>query len=109
MSTLRLDPRALAAAALALFMAGAYVGVMRGESDRPVLWFLALLLLGAAAAVYGARSGASRRHGVLLFAGLDLLGLGVLAIFTIGAPILAAGLLCLSAAGSRKGSASAAV
>lgn len=100
MTGARLDRRALAAAALALVMAAAYVSAMRQQSDRPVAWFLALLLLGAAGASYGARVDSLHHRSALLSAGGLLATLGVLAIFTIGAPVLAAGLLCLSAAGS---------
>ena len=98
----RLDPFAAVAAVLALGMAGVYLWVMRLESDRPVAWFLAALLLGAGAAGYGASTGSPHRGAALILAGVVLAAMGVLAIFSIGLPVLAAGALCLFSAAIRK-------
>lgn len=102
MTGARLDHRALAAAALALVMAAAYATAMRQQSERPVAWFLGLLLLGAGGAAYGARRESQHGRAALLSAGALLVALGVLAIFTMGAPVVVAGLLCLSSAGTTK-------
>lgn len=98
----RLDPFAVAAAVLALGMAVVYLWLMHLESDRPVAWFLAALLLGAGAAGYGASTGSPHRGAALILAGVVLAVLGVLAMFSIGLPVLAAGALCLFSAALRK-------
>jgi len=94
----RLDPFAVTGSVLALGMAVVYLWLMQLESDRPVAWFLAALLLGAGAAGYGAVRASPHRDAALILAGVVLTTLGVLAIFSIGLPILAAGALCLSSA-----------
>lgn len=102
MTAARLDRRALAAATLALVMAAAYVATMRQQSDRPVAWYLTLLLVGVGGAAYGARRESQHGRAALLSAGTLLVMLGVLAIFTMGATVVVAGLLCLSSAGTTK-------
>ena len=94
----RVDPIAVAAAVLALGTAVAYVGVMREQSDQPVVWFLGALILGATAAGYGSREGAHHRRAVLLLAGVVLVAVGALAILSVGFPVLVAGALCLGSA-----------
>jgi len=99
----RLDALALTAAALALAVLLGYLAIMRQESDVPAAWFVAALVLGAALAVYGANIGAHHRRTALLLAGLMLAVVGVLAIPSIGFPILVAGVLCLVAAARSSG------
>lgn len=94
----RLDGLALTAAVLALAMLLGYLEIMRRESDVPAPWFVAALILGSALAGYGANVGAHHRGSALLLAGLLLAVVGVLAVPTIGLPILVAGVLCLVAA-----------
>ncbi len=89
---------AVAASMLALVMLFVYLMVIRQQDGQPAVWAVAILVLGAAAAGYGAVARAPYRRGVLLFAGGALAVLGVLAILTIGLPILVAGALCLVAA-----------
>lgn len=103
----RLDHVAVMATALALVMAIAYLWIMSQETDQPVAWFLVALILGAVAAGYGTNPGAPHRGAALLLAGLVLAATGVLAILSIGFPILVAGTLCLFAAArsARHGSA----
>jgi len=98
MSRVRLDLVALVGAVLALVMVVGYLAIMRQESDRPVAWFLAALILGAAAAGYGTITAAPYRGAALLLAGVVLAAVGVLAILSIGFPILLAGALCLVSA-----------
>lgn len=98
MSRPRLDTDAAVAAALVLVMMVVYLWRMRQESDEPVAWFLAALVLGAAAAGYGAYTDSPRRGAALLLAGFVLAAVGMLAILSIGLPILVAGALCLRAA-----------
>ena len=109
MRRLPLDPVAVVAAALALVMAVVYLAIMRGESDDPVLWFLAMLILGAVGAGYGATRAAPHRTAALVGAGVLLTAAGVLGILSIGLPILVAGVLSLiaAAASTRQGTAAA--
>jgi hypothetical protein len=92
------DVVAALAAVLALVMAVSYVSIMAEQGDRPAAWFLAALVMGATAAAYGAYRGAPHRRVVLLAAALELSAAGVLAILSVGLPILLAGMLCLVAA-----------
>ncbi|HSS67836.1 MAG TPA: hypothetical protein VLK34_04750 [Nocardioidaceae bacterium] len=92
-----LDLFALLAAAVAVTMAIVYVQVMRGQDDEPLAWVLIVLGASAVLAAYGARMSAPHRQVVLIAAGVVLLLLGVLAIFSIGLPILVAGVLALVA------------
>jgi hypothetical protein len=93
----RVDLLAGLAAVLALLMVVTYVSAMAQQGDRPATWFLAALVMGATAAGYGAHPGAPHRRVVLLAAALELSAAGVLAIVSIGLPILLAGMLCLLA------------
>jgi drug/metabolite transporter (DMT)-like permease len=101
----RVDPVAVAAAVLALVMAVVYVVVIHDQDESAgviVALVLTGLLVGAAAAAYGARKASPHRAGVLMTAGFLLGVLGLLALLTIGLPIIVAGGLCLIAA-SRAG------
>ena len=104
----RLDVLALTAAVLALAVLVGYLAIMRQESDEPAAWFVAALVLGPALAVYGARARSRHRRAALLLAGLVLTGVGLLAILSIGLPVVVAGVLCLVAA-ARSAQARAAV
>ena len=78
------------------------------QANRPVLWVLALLLGGTGLASYGARTHSRYPRTALLLAALVLLVMAGLAIFpydavySIGVPLFASGLLCLVAAARRK-------
>lgn len=98
MSRARIDLFAVTGSALALAMLGVYVALMRQQHDQPAAWVLAAFVVGASAAAYGAFAMVPYRRSSLLVAGLVLAMLGMLAILTIGLPILAAGVLCLVAA-----------
>jgi hypothetical protein len=89
---------ARSAALLALVMAGVYVAIMREQGDPPVVWFLGALLLGALGAGYGSVPAARHRTGALVLAGLVLALAGLLALLTIGFPVLVAAALCVAAA-----------
>ena len=100
MSRHRFDLVSLAAsvaAAITLFMVVVYLAIMRQEGDSPAAWFLAALVLGVVAAGYGANPASPYRGSALMLAGLVLAAAGMLAIFSIGLPILLAGALCLLA------------
>ena len=98
----RLDVIAVAASVLAVAMFVAYLSVIRQQGGDPAAWAVAALVAGAAGAAYGAVVTAPHRRAALILAGFTLTALGVLAILTIGLPILAAGALCLVAAARQK-------
>src|SRR3954451_21859957 len=93
----RPDWRALVGGALAAAMLCVYVGVMREQGDRPLLWFTAGLALGVVLAWYGAFRAAPGRRAALLAAAVLLGGLGVIGLLTIGFPIVIGAVLCLIA------------
>jgi hypothetical protein len=93
----RPDPFALVAALLACAMLVVYLVVIRQQDGHPAGWAVAVLILGAVAAAYGALVRVPYRRVSLAVAGLLLLSIGVLAILTIGLPILVAGGLCVIA------------
>ena len=95
----RFDLVAASASVLALAPLVAYLAIMREQGDEPLALVVTALGVGAAAAAYGAVRPAPFRRVVLGTAGFMLLGLGFLAILSIGLPILAAGGLCLVTAG----------
>lgn len=94
----RFDLAAVAAAVLAVVMLFVYLLVIRQQEGQPAVWAAALLVLGAAGAAYGAFMDAAYRKAALLSAACGLAALGLLAILTIGVPILLAAVLCLVAA-----------
>ncbi len=89
----RLDLLAVAAALLAVSVLGGYLAIMRDQQEDPAAVALAGLVLGAAAAAYGAvRS--SPWWAASLWRASGVLGLlGLLAILSIGVPILVASAL----------------
>ena len=98
MGRLRLDLLAVGASMVALAMLVAYLAVMSSQEDDPAVWAVVVLVLGAFGAAYGAVVSAPYRRAALVVAAVMLLGLGLLAILSIGLPILLAGGLCLVAA-----------
>ena len=98
MGRARVDPFAVVAGLLAAAMLAVYVAVVRQQQGEPAPWALAALALGAVASGYGAVRAAPRRRVALALAAAVLLATGLLAILSIGLPILAAGVLALVAA-----------
>lgn len=99
MGRLRFDLLAAAASVLALVMLVVYVSVIREQGGEVAPWAVVVLVAGAAGAAYGSVRASPHRWAVLVAAGVLLVALGVLALLTIGLPILLAGLLCLVSAG----------
>jgi len=97
MNPRRIDLFAAVSAVLAVVMAGVYVGVMRDQGDDPLAWVVAVLVVGAVLAAYGAARWSPFRQVALAMAVLLLGALGLLAILSIGLPILAAAALALVA------------
>ena len=91
----RLDLAAMLAAAISIVMAIVYLQLMQAEDDEPLAWVLIVLGTSAPLTTYGVRLNASHRQVGLIVAAVELLLLGLLAILTIGLPILVAGALAL--------------
>jgi hypothetical protein len=98
MGRARFDLVAGAASVLAIVMLIAYLSVMRQQDDEPAAWAVVALLIGAVTAGYGALGWSPYRRVALVVGGLVLGALGLLAILSIGLPIIAAGVLCFVAA-----------
>ena len=99
------DLVAVGATVVATAMVVVYREVVEAQgTDSPLWWVQGCLLLGAVLALAGAPRG-SRRRRPLLLGSTALLGIiGLLAIFTIGLPILlAAALAFVAAARDRAG------
>ncbi len=90
-------PAALGAA-IGLIMLAVYVSIMRQQGDPPLVWVLVLIALGVLGTGYGSVRRALHRGVVLLVSAALLGSVGLLAILTIGVPILLAALLCALAA-----------
>lgn len=97
MGGVRFDPWAVAGSLLAAAMTVAYAAIMRQQGDDPAAWFVGALGIGALAAGYGAVMPAPHRRPALALAVVLLLFCGLLAILTIGLPILVAGALVVVA------------
>ena len=92
------DLLAVGAAVVATAMTAVYRGVIEGQGDDPALWVQVVLVVVALLALAGAPRGLPHRFPVLLAAAGLLGALGLLAILTIGLPILAASGLVFVAA-----------
>jgi hypothetical protein len=79
-------------------MLAVYLVLIHSEGDRPAIWFVTGLAVAALLAAYGVRWGVT----ALVVAGVLMLGLGLLGIFSVGLPIIVAGVLALAAAGRRR-------
>ncbi|MFE9206347.1 hypothetical protein [Micromonospora sp. NPDC007230] len=83
---------------IGVLMLGLYLGVMRQQGDQPLAWVVTALAAAAVLAGYGAFHAAPLRGWALATSGVLLAALGLLAILSIGLPILIAGGLALVAA-----------
>ncbi len=91
------DPFAAASAVLAAVMVVTYLAVINDQDGEAAPWVVVALLVGAALAAYGALRSAPLRQITLAIA-VALLGLlGLVAILSIGVPILLASALALVA------------
>jgi hypothetical protein len=89
---------AVVAGITAFVMLAVYLSLLQQQEESVPLWVVAVLVGGGALAVYGAWVPAPAARRALVAAGVLLTALGVLAILSIGVPILLAGLACLGAA-----------
>ena len=92
------DRLAALAVVITIIVSVWYVALIGQQGDRPVAWFLAGLAGSALLVAYGAVRAAPRRRTVLAIAGTVLSLLGLVALASIGFPILVAGLLTVIAA-----------
>ncbi|MCW3816053.1 hypothetical protein ONA91_16550 [Micromonospora sp. DR5-3] len=92
------DLLAAAPALIAVLVLGLYVGLVRQQGEQPLAWVVAALAAAAILAGYGVVRTAPRRSWALAASGVLLAALGLLAILSIGLPILIAGGLALVAA-----------
>jgi len=92
------DLWAASAAVLTWIMLGVYLALINEQDGNVAVWFVAILVLGAVAAGYGAVTAVPHRRPALVVAGLLLGAAGLVGIASIGLPVLVAGVLCLVAA-----------
>lgn len=88
-----IEPLALTAAIVAAVVAVFYVWLTRQQGNQPLAWVLIVLIACAALAAYGAFWRVPHRRTALVPAVIALTLLGVLGIFSIGLPVLAASVL----------------
>lgn len=88
-----LVPTGVAAAAGAI--AAGYVRLMDAQGDSPRFWFLGGLLSAAALAAYASVRSVPRRAEALAVSGAVLVSFGILGMFSIGLPILIAGVVAI--------------
>jgi len=93
------DLLAVGAAVVAAAMTLVYRAVMEAQGEESPLWWVQAVLIGAAVLALVAAPTGLRHRAVLLYVAAGALAvLGVLAILTIGLPILLAALLALLSA-----------
>lgn len=89
----RVNGAAVVVTFITVAMAVLYVLIMRSQGNSPLPWVLAVLALAAGLALYGANARARLAPVSLAIAGLLLIVMGVLGIFSIGLPLLIAGVI----------------
>ena len=95
---------AVVAALISLGVLGAIVAITIDQGGWPAWWFIALLVLAASGLGYGATNG-PHRVAVVTSTSILMILLGVLALLTVGLPLLVAGVLGLVSAGATRVSA----
>lgn len=97
----RVNGAAVVVAVITVTMAVAYVRIIKSQGNSPLLWVLAVLALAAGLAVYAANARARLAPVSLAIAGMLLLVMGVLGIFSIGLPLLIAGAIATASGWTR--------
>ena len=95
---------ATASAAIALIMIVVYLWLINQQGNQPAAWFPAGLAVAALLAAYGSARRARWRRPALIASGVLLLALGLLGILSVGAPVVAAGVLAIVAAATPRAS-----
>ena len=88
----------LCASVLTAAITTLYVYLVLAQGSRPSWWALTILVVCVAASGYAVRPKAPRRRAALVVSAIGLLGLGYIALFSIGLPLLLCGALCVAAA-----------
>jgi hypothetical protein len=91
-----IDLLALAGALVAAVMVWAYIALMHHQGNDPAAWVIVVLALGTLGCLYASWFGAPLRKPVVFASGGILYLLGLLAILTIGFPILVAATLAVA-------------
>ncbi|QWZ10302.1 hypothetical protein KRR39_11595 [Nocardioides panacis] len=94
----RLDLLPLCASVLTAAITALYVYLVLAQGSRPSWWALTILVVCVAASGYAVRPKAPRRRVALVVSAIGLFGLGYIALFSIGLPLLLCGTLCVVAA-----------
>ncbi len=81
-----------------------YVRLMHAQGDSPRAWFLGGLVVASLLAGYGAVRSAPRRAEAIAVSGVVLMLFGIFAMFSIGLPILIAGVVAIAFALTRQDS-----
>ncbi len=97
MSRPQVEPFAVAACVLSVGVLVLYLSIIREQGGEPAAWAVAALVVASAGSGYGSVGAAPYRGGALVAAGAVLVLLGLVAILTIGLPMLLAGALCVVA------------
>jgi len=92
-----LDSAPIVSALITAGVLGLYLWLMRQEGDRPVAWFLGGMVVRILLCGYGSARLPMRRT-ALITAGMIMVVLGSLGIFSIGLPVLAAGIVAVLSA-----------
>lgn len=93
-----LDLLPAAGALLAAVMLGVYLSIIHDQGTRPPAWVITAFVVGGAAAAYGSLRSAPLHRAALTVGAVVLLGLGTLALASVGLPIVLAGALTLAGA-----------
>jgi uncharacterized membrane protein len=87
------------AAAIAIFMMGVYIALIRDQRGEPATWFIVSLAAATILALYGVVRAAPKRKVALLVSAVLFLLLGLAGIFSVGLPLVASGVLTIIAFG----------
>lgn len=100
-STRQWHVAAVLVSATAVVMAVVYVAVIHSQGDSPTAWVIGALAIAAGLSGYAATPLAQLGPGALAVAGFVLVVVGVLGIFSIGLPLLAAGIAAIASSWRR--------
>ena len=94
----RLDLLPLCASVLTAAVTVLYVYLDLAQDSRPSWWAMTIIVVCVAESGYAVRPKAPGRRAALVLSSIGMLGLGYIALFSIGIALLLAGALCAAAA-----------